>query len=225
MDLCRGESFGFLGFDFRRMRSGRMARPLAVVFADFSRPFVDLGPSVTNFDNGLVGIGGLTLGKVPFVIPPPENEFMSRSVPGPSTKPRGTALLEAFEDCLPNFNSLDEEQHLQFVKAIRLLSDHFKLSESRLERESWSQVQPTIHHLRQLYDQYLDKNTIIASAIFIVITHIESYYIDDRDSKLVHNLTGLHIYPPIQWLGGDRTHDQRDHSRHPLNAPGTLLEP
>jgi hypothetical protein len=32
------------------------------------------------------------------------------------------------------------------------------------------------------------------------MAHIESYYIDDPDAKLVHNLTGLHIYSPIQWL-------------------------
>jgi hypothetical protein len=125
---------------------------------------------------------------------------MSKSAHGPSTKPRGTSLLEAFENCLPKFDSLDEEQHLQFVKAIHLLSDHFNISESRLERETLSQIQPMIHLLRQLYDHYLDKNNIIASAIFIAITHIESYYIDDQDAKLVHNLTGLHMYSPIQWL-------------------------
>jgi hypothetical protein len=57
-----------------------------------------------------------------------------------------------------------------------------------------------IDRLRQLYNQYLLKNTIVASAIFIALAHIESYYIDDPDAKLVHNLTGLHIYSPIQWL-------------------------
>jgi hypothetical protein len=138
---------------------------------------------------------------------------MSESVHGPSTKPRGTSLLEAFENCLPKFNSLDEQQHLQFVKAVHLLSDYFKISESRLEGETLSQVQPTIHRLRQLYDQYLDKNNIIASAIFIAMTHIESYYLDDQDAKLVHNLTSLHIYSPIQWLNGARTANCGIHSR------------
>src|SRR5271157_5630686 len=108
---------------------------------------------------------------------------MSESVHGPSTKPRGTSLLEAFEDCLPNFDSLDEEQHLQFVKAIHLLSDYFKISDNHLECETLSQAQPVIDRLRQLYGQYLDKNNIIASAIFIAMTHIESYYLDDQDAK------------------------------------------
>jgi hypothetical protein len=119
---------------------------------------------------------------------------------GPSTKPRGTALLETYENCLPNFDSLDEEQHLKFVKAVRLVSDQFKISEIRFEDENSAQVQPMIDRLRQLYNQYLLKNTIVASAIFIALAHIESYYIDDPDAKLVHNLTGLHIYSPIQWL-------------------------
>jgi hypothetical protein len=100
----------------------------------------------------------------------------------PSTKLRGSSLLETYENCLPNFDNLDEEQHLKFVKAIL------------------AQVQPLIDRLRQLYNQYLLKNSIVASAIFIALAHIESYYIDDPDAKLVHNLTGLHIYSPIQWL-------------------------
>src|SRR5271168_4219587 len=94
----------------------------------------------------------------------------------PSTKPRGTSLLETYEECLPNFDRLDEEQHLKFVKAIRLISDQFKISEMRFECESLAQVQPIIDRLRQLYNQYLLKNRIIASAIFIALAHIESYY-------------------------------------------------
>jgi|SRR5271169_6085792 len=118
----------------------------------------------------------------------------------PSTKPRGTSLLEMYENCLPNFDSLDEEQHLKFVKAIRLISDQFRISEIRFESETLDQVQPMIDRLKQLYYQYLGKNAIISSAIFIALAHIESYYIDDPDAKLVHNLTGLHIHSPIQWL-------------------------
>jgi hypothetical protein len=119
---------------------------------------------------------------------------------GYTTKSRGTYLLETYESCLPNFDSLDEEQHLKFVKAIRLISDQFKISEIRFEDQILAQVQPMIDRLRQIYNQYLLKNSIVASAIFIALAHIESYYIDDPDAKLVHNLTGLHIYSPIQWL-------------------------
>lgn len=57
-----------------------------------------------------------------------------------------------------------------------------------------------IDRLRKLYYQYLATNNIISSAIFIAMAHIESYYLDDPDAKLVHNLTGLHIHSPIQWL-------------------------
>jgi len=57
-----------------------------------------------------------------------------------------------------------------------------------------------IDRLSQLYHEYLHRNAIVASAVFIALAHIESYYLDDPDAKLVHNLTGLHIYSPIQWL-------------------------
>jgi hypothetical protein len=122
---------------------------------------------------------------------------------GSFTKSRGTSLLETYENCLPNFDSLVEEQHLKFVKAIRLISDQFKISESRFECETLAEVQPMIDRLRQLYNEYLLKNTIVAAAIFIALAHIESYYMDDPDARLVHNLTGLHIYSPIQWLERD----------------------
>jgi hypothetical protein len=131
---------------------------------------------------------------------------------GRSTQARGAFLLETYENCLPNFDSLDEEQHLKFVKAIRMISDQFKISEMLFERETLTQVQPMIDRLQQLYNQYLPRNTIVASAIFIALAHIESYYIDDPDAKLVHNLTGLHIYSPIQWLERKENGREREES-------------
>ncbi len=62
-----------------------------------------------------------------------------------------------YENCLPNFDSLDEDQHLKFVKAIRLISDQFKISEIRFEEKSFAHVEPIIDRLKQLYNQYLLK--------------------------------------------------------------------
>ena len=107
-------------------------------------------------------------------------------------------LLEAFEQCLPNFNNLDEKQHLQFVKAIDLLSNYLKMKQSQSENRELSRDKLIVNGLRKLYNQYHDSNVIIASAIFIVMTHFESYHLDDQDAKLVHHLTGLHIYRPIE---------------------------
>jgi hypothetical protein len=78
---------------------------------------------------------------------------------------------------------LGEEQHLKFVKAIRMISDQFKISEIRFEFETLDQVQPMIDRLRQLYNQYLPRNTIVGSAIFIALAHIESYFLDDSDAN------------------------------------------
>jgi hypothetical protein len=141
---------------------------------------------------------------------------MSQSVEtlqgGPSTNLRGISLLERYENCLPDFDSLDEEQHLKFVKAIRLISDQFKISEIRFESETLAEVQPIVDRLSELHNLYLPKNAIIASAIFIALAHIESYYSDDPDAKLVHNLTGLHIHSPIQWLEGGEKCQERGKS-------------
>jgi len=138
----------------------------------------------------------LTLG--PIDIPRVKNELMSEGVQELSTKPRGTMLLEAFEECLPNISSFDEKQHLQFIKAIDLISHYLRLKQSQSEGQKFLETQSMINTLRQLYRQYRDNNIVIASAILIVMTHIESYDLDDQDARLVHNLTGLHIHRPIQ---------------------------
>jgi hypothetical protein len=118
---------------------------------------------------------------------------------GTFTKSRGTTLLEEFERSLPNFNSLTKERHSDFSKAVRLLY-LLEITLNRLENESLLQVELTIDHLRQLHNQYTDKSPLIASAIFAVMAHIESYYLDDPDAKLVHNLTELQIYKPTPFI-------------------------
>ena len=106
-------------------------------------------------------------------------------------------LLEEFEDSLPDFKNLDKEQHLEFVKAIRLLCRYFDISEGRLRRDHFFKLRSTVARLNELYEEYLAKEATIASAILMVKLHIESHYLDDQDAKLVHNLTSLHVYPPI----------------------------
>ncbi|MBV8103305.1 MAG: hypothetical protein JO223_01520 [Hyphomicrobiales bacterium] len=138
----------------------------------------------------------LTWSRIDF--PEARSEILPEGAEEPSAKPRGTTLLEAFEDCLPNINSLDEKRHLQFVKAIDLLCHFLKLKQSWPENRQLPESRSMINNLKQLYNQYLDSNTVIASAILIVMTHIESYYLDDQDARLVHDLTGLHIHRPIE---------------------------
>ena len=111
-----------------------------------------------------------------------------------SEKSRGTNLLQEFEDSIPDLKSLDKEQHLKFVKTIRLLCGYFDISEARLRREHFFKLKSTVARLSELYEEYRDKDAIFASAILIVKLHIESHYLDGRDANLVHNLTGLHTY-------------------------------
>jgi hypothetical protein len=108
--------------------------------------------------------------------------------------PEGQTYSKEFENSLPDFKSLDEEQHLKFVKAIRLLCGFFDISEARLRKEHFLKLKSTIARLSELYEEYRDKDSILSSAILIVKLHIESNYHEDEDAKLVHNLTGLHTY-------------------------------
>jgi hypothetical protein len=111
-------------------------------------------------------------------------------------KSRGPSLLQEFENSLPDFENLDEEQHLRFVKAIHLLCGYLDISEARLRRDHFFKLRSTITRLNELYDEYHSKDGILASAILFVKLHIESHYLDSQDANLVHNLTGLHVHPP-----------------------------
>lgn len=120
---------------------------------------------------------------------------MPRSATKHPEKSRGPNLLQEFDNSLPDFKNLDEEQHLKFVKAIRMICAYCNVSEARLQRDDSFSLRPTIVRLSRLYEEYHDKDAILASAILIVKLHIESHYLDDQDANLVHNLTGLHTYP------------------------------
>jgi hypothetical protein len=111
-------------------------------------------------------------------------------------KSRGSILLQEFDNSLPDFENLDEEQHLRFVKAIRLLCGYLDISGARLRRDHFFKLRSTITRLNELYDEYHSKDEILASAILFVKLHIESHYLDSQDANLVHNLTGLHVHPP-----------------------------
>jgi hypothetical protein len=121
---------------------------------------------------------------------------MPRSTAKNPEKSRGPTLLEAFDNSLPDFKNLEEEQHLKFVKAIHMICVNFDISEARLRKDPFSKLRPAIARLNELYDEYHVKDAILASAILFVKLHIESRYLDSQDANLVHNLTGLHIYPP-----------------------------
>jgi hypothetical protein len=119
---------------------------------------------------------------------------MPRSAAQHPEKPRGPTLLQEFENSLPDFETLDQEQHLKFVKAIRLLCENLDISEARLRRDHFFKLRSTIIRLNELYDEYHSKDSILTSAILFVKLHIESHYLDGQDANLVHNLTGLHVY-------------------------------
>jgi len=120
---------------------------------------------------------------------------MPRTAAQNPEKFRGLTLLQRFENSLPDFKNLDEEQHLKFVKAIRMLCGYLDISEARLRRDHFLKLRSTIARLNELHDEYHTKDSILASAILFVKLHIESRYLDSQDANLVHNLTGLHIYP------------------------------
>lgn len=112
-----------------------------------------------------------------------------------SEKSRGITLLQRFENSLPDFKNLDEEAHLKFVKAIRMICGYFDISEARLRRDHFLKLRSTIARLNELHGEYHETDAILASAILFVKLHVESRYLDSQDANLVHNLTGLHIYP------------------------------
>jgi hypothetical protein len=99
------------------------------------------------------------------------SEGMPTSATGNPEKSRGPNLLKEFENSLPDFQNLDERQHLEFVKAIRLLCRYFGVSEARLRRDHFFKFGSTIADLKELHEEYFAKNAVLASAILIVKLH------------------------------------------------------
>ena len=122
---------------------------------------------------------------------------MSESIRGTKVTSRGTVLLEEFEKSLPNFDSLDTRQRMEFSRTIELMCNHYGISRGLLGEKPLSQSNLIMYRLRQLYREYIEEDKLVASAIFFVMAHIESYYLDDPDGKLVHDLTSLHVDHPI----------------------------
>ena len=83
---------------------------------------------------------------------------MPRNATKHSEKPRRPNLLQEFDNSLPDFKNLDEEQHLKFVKAIRMICAYYNVSEARLERDDYFSLRPAIVRLSQLYDEYHQKD-------------------------------------------------------------------
>ena len=106
----------------------------------------------------------------------------------------GAVLFKQFETSLPKFDDLDAKSYLKFVKAIHLLAAKYAISHENLADHCLEYYYPTLERLTELHGEYIQRDMLIASAILTIKMHILSYYNDDWDSKLVHTLTGLHMY-------------------------------
>ena len=71
------------------------------------------------------------------------------------------------------------------MKAIDRLCHYLKLKKSGLKINNRLKPRSMIDNLRQLYKQYGDNNVVIASTIFIVMTHIESFISTIKTPNLV----------------------------------------
>ena len=96
--------------------------------------------------------------------------------------PEGLTYFKRLRILLPDFKNLDEEQHLKFVKAIRLLCSYFDISEGRLQKDHFFKLRSTIARLSELYDEYHDKDAILVSAILILKLHIGVAHLDSPDA-------------------------------------------
>lgn len=108
-------------------------------------------------------------------------------------KIRGTALFDEFETLLPHFNDLDADGEYEFSKAINLLVRYFRIDEGRLEKNKWLELRDAVERMRQLHLEYMTKNVVIASAIFVAMSNVESFYLGDHDGKLIYKLTKAYI--------------------------------
>jgi hypothetical protein len=107
---------------------------------------------------------------------------------------RGSQLLDELEDILPHIGSFEDEDDLQCAIVTDLLATYWNVVHQSLEAYDSRSRYRLIRSLREMYNRCCDSNVSTACGIYIVACHIESLDLGDRDGRLVHNLTTLHIH-------------------------------
>jgi hypothetical protein len=106
---------------------------------------------------------------------------------------RGRELLDELATVLPNLYSFNKESDLDFLSTITLLHKYWSKLTTRIDKDDTNPRSEFIRILNRMITLYRETNLPVAYGVLVVLWHIESSYLNDEESRLVHCITSIHI--------------------------------
>jgi hypothetical protein len=106
---------------------------------------------------------------------------------------RGRELLDELTTVLPNLYSFNQESDLDFLSTITLLHNYWSKLTTRIDKADAKSRSEFIRILNRMVTLYRETNLPVAYGVLVVLWHIESSYLNDEESRLVHCITSIHI--------------------------------
>jgi hypothetical protein len=106
---------------------------------------------------------------------------------------RGRELLDELTTVLPNLYSFNQESDLDFLSTITLLHNYWSKLTTRIDKDDEKSRSEYIRILNRMVTLYRETNLPVAYGVLVVLWHIESSYLNDEESRLVHCITSIHI--------------------------------
>jgi hypothetical protein len=107
--------------------------------------------------------------------------------------PRGTELLDELSGVLPVLSKFTEEEYLDFTAAIVVIHRYLVELKSHVGKNETTHRSEFIRILNRMFVLYCLESKPVACGVLVILCHIESYYLPDDDSQLVHHITNVHI--------------------------------
>jgi hypothetical protein len=106
---------------------------------------------------------------------------------------RGRELLDELTTVLPNLYSFNQESDLDFLSTIALLHNYWSKLTTRIDKDDAKSRSEFIRILNRMVSLYRETNLPVTYGALVVLWHIESSYLDDEESRLVHCITSIHV--------------------------------
>jgi hypothetical protein len=106
---------------------------------------------------------------------------------------RGRELLDELTTVLPNLYNFNQESDLDFLSTITLLHNYWSKLTTRIDKDDAKSRSEFIRILNRMVTLYRETNLPVAYGVLVVLWHIESSYLNDEESRLVHCITSIHI--------------------------------
>ena len=98
----------------------------------------------------------------------------------------GTELLDELTGILPNLYSFNSESDLDFASTVVLLHKYWNDLKEHAEKGNTECRSEFIRILNRMVILHSKTNIPVACGVQVVVCHVESFYLNDEEARLVH---------------------------------------